>query len=162
MSPHSHAPEHGRHPHLVPLRFLPRGAQAVIVGYAPTHQSYRSKLLSMGLTKGTTITVKNVAPLGDPVHISVRDFDVSLRADEAEALLLQPIDGEEWGIPRGRGGLRRGRRRKAGWPGPVPHHHGQPHEGWPEHWRNRSDRRKQRWMDKQVKKESGSDNSGDE
>ena len=83
------------------------GDSARIVGFAPAHRSYRSKLLSMGLTKGTIIHIRNIAPLGDPVHISVRDFDLSLRRDEAEALLLEPLDGHE---PR-RGFGRRRRRR---------------------------------------------------
>lgn len=144
MHPQHHG--HGRHPHLVPLRFIPPGGRAVIVGYAPTHQSYRSKLLSMGLTKGTAIIVRNVAPLGDPVHISVRDFELSLRADEADALLLQPLD--EGGEARGAGTGRRfrsRRRRRA-----RRHHEGQPHEGWPEHMRHQVDRRMKHRVDEQM------------
>jgi ferrous iron transport protein A len=74
------------------LRDLNIGESARVVGFAPTHRSYRSKLLSMGLTKGTLITVRNVAPLGDPVHITVRDFELSLRRDEAETLVLERVD----------------------------------------------------------------------
>lgn len=42
----------------------------------------------MGLTRGTTIRLNKVAPMGDPVEISVRDFSLSLRKDEARVLLL--------------------------------------------------------------------------
>jgi len=86
----------------------------------------------MGLTRGTEIKVKNVAPLGDPIHIAVRDFELSLRADEAEALLLQPTEtagAHGHGIP-GQGPWRRWRRH-------LRRHEGQPHEGWPEHKRHR-------------------------
>ena len=43
----------------------------------------RKRLLDMGLTKGTEIYVKKVAPLGDPIEISLRGYDLSLRKDEA-------------------------------------------------------------------------------
>ncbi|TVQ27359.1 MAG: hypothetical protein EA382_03965, partial [Spirochaetaceae bacterium] len=56
--------------------------------YTATHRGYRSKLLSMGLTRGVRIVVRNRAPLGDPVQVGVRDFELSLRADEAAALRL--------------------------------------------------------------------------
>ncbi len=88
------------------LRDMEIGDEATVVGYAPSHRSYRSKLLSMGLTKGVVIRVKNIAPLGDPVHISVRDFELSLRRDEADALLLEPVDGD--GAQGGRRHRRRG------------------------------------------------------
>lgn len=93
------------------LRDLDIGDSARIVGFEPTHRSYRSKLLSMGLTKNTLITVRNVAPLGDPIHISVRDFDLSLRRDEADALLLVPVEGPGHGHGGRRHGLGRRRRR---------------------------------------------------
>ena len=65
------------------------GQSAVIVGYRGGGSSYRSKLLSMGLTRGTTIRLTKVAPMGDPVEIAVRDFSLSLRKDEAGVLQLE-------------------------------------------------------------------------
>lgn len=70
------------------LADLAIGDEAEIVGYTATHRGYRSKLLSMGLTRGTRIVVRNRAPLGDPVQVGVRDFELSLRTDEAAALRL--------------------------------------------------------------------------
>lgn len=113
------------------LRDFDIGDSARIIGFAPAHRSYRSKLLSMGLTKGTIIRIRNIAPLGDPVHLSVRDFDLSLRGDEAEALLLEPVDdGHNHGAPRRRGFGRFVRRRKhrRGRPG-HDHTAGRPHHG---------------------------------
>ena len=89
MQPHRHDRRRGQ---AVRLRDLAPGAEARIVGYAPAHRSYRSRLLSMGLTKGTVIVVRNIAPLGDPVHISVRDFDLSLRVGEADVLILERLE----------------------------------------------------------------------
>lgn len=57
----------------------------------PTQKAYKKKLLAMGLTPGTEFTVTRVAPLGDPVEILVRGFKLSLRKDEAAALLVEAL-----------------------------------------------------------------------
>lgn len=44
----------------------------------------RRRLMDMGITKGTEIFVRKVAPLGDPVEITVRGYELSLRKAEAE------------------------------------------------------------------------------
>ena len=60
-----------------------------------TKKAYKKKLLAMGLTPGTEFTVTRVAPLGDPVEILVRGFKLSLRKDEAAALVIEElVDGE--------------------------------------------------------------------
>ena len=65
------------------------GESVEIVGYDPTEKSYRRKLLSMGLTKGTIFTLTKVAPMGDPVEIEVRGFKLSLRKNEANVLKIR-------------------------------------------------------------------------
>ncbi|MDJ1172732.1 FeoA family protein [Roseofilum capinflatum] len=62
------------------------GTKGRIIGYEPTHRAYKSKLLAMGLTPKTEFTVIRVAPLGDPVEIEVRNFHLTVRKDEAQAL----------------------------------------------------------------------------
>lgn len=74
------------------LRDLPTGSQGEVAGFKKALQSYRDKLLSMGLTRGTPFTVLRVAPLGDPVEIQVRGFRLSLRKAEAEVLLVKRLD----------------------------------------------------------------------
>ena len=76
------------------LKDLPVGASARIVGFSGEDRAYRARLLSMGLTRGTVITVQNVAPMGDPLHIAVRDFELALRRDEAAVLELEPLESE--------------------------------------------------------------------
>ena len=44
----------------------------------------RRRLMDMGITKGTKIVVRRVAPLGDPVEVTVRGYELSLRKTEAE------------------------------------------------------------------------------
>ncbi len=57
-----------------------------------TQKAYKKKLLAMGLTPGTEFTVTRVAPLGDPIEILVRGFKLSLRKDEAAALIVETWD----------------------------------------------------------------------
>ena len=57
-----------------------------------TKKAYKKKLLAMGLTPGTEFTVTRVAPLGDPVEIKVRGFKLSLRKDEAAALIIEELN----------------------------------------------------------------------
>lgn len=46
----------------------------------------RRHLMDMGLTKGTPFQVVKVAPLGDPIQITVRGYELSLRREEAEII----------------------------------------------------------------------------
>jgi Fe2+ transport system protein FeoA len=49
------------------------------------------RLLEMGLLEGEEIEVTNVAPLGDPLEIRLRDYRLSLRRREAARVLVQPL-----------------------------------------------------------------------
>lgn len=69
------------------------GQRAIITGYETVASAYRSKLLAMGLTRGTELTLCRIAPLGDPVEIEVRGFRLTLRTDEAAILHLASVDG---------------------------------------------------------------------
>ena len=73
------------------LQDLRPNDRARISGFAETGRAYRKKLLSMGLTPGAELTVKRIAPIGDPVEISVRGFSLSLRKAEADALLVEKL-----------------------------------------------------------------------
>lgn len=57
----------------------------------------RHRLMEMGLTKGTIIEVVRLAPLGDPIEISVRGYRLSLRRKEASAVMVKK---DEAPIPR--------------------------------------------------------------
>lgn len=51
-----------------------------------TSPSQVQRLMVMGITPGTSFTVVRVAPLGDPIEIKVRGFNLSLRREEASGL----------------------------------------------------------------------------
>ena len=70
------------------------GERARVAGFEPGDTAHRQKLLSMGLTPGAEFTVMRVAPLGDPVEVRVRDTSITLRRDEASALLIERVAGE--------------------------------------------------------------------
>ena len=44
----------------------------------------KKRIMDMGITKGVEIKVRKVAPLGDPIEINVRGYELSLRKSEAE------------------------------------------------------------------------------
>lgn len=43
----------------------------------------KRRIMDMGLTKGAQVTVRKVAPLGDPIELTVRGYELSIRKDEA-------------------------------------------------------------------------------
>ena len=44
----------------------------------------KRRIMDMGLTKGTSVTVRKVAPLGDPIEVTVRGYELSIRKADAE------------------------------------------------------------------------------
>ena len=45
-------------------------------------------IMDMGITKGVSVYVRKVAPLGDPIEVTVRGYELSLRKSEAENILV--------------------------------------------------------------------------
>ncbi|WP_294419216.1 FeoA family protein [uncultured Senegalimassilia sp.] len=45
-------------------------------------------IMDMGITKGVEVYVRKVAPLGDPIEVTVRGYELSLRKSEAECILV--------------------------------------------------------------------------
>ena len=73
------------------LKDLKAGESGEIVGFTEGDENYKRKLLSLGLTKGTKVKVLRVAPLGDPMEVEVRGYQLSLRKDESEILKVKRI-----------------------------------------------------------------------
>ena len=49
----------------------------------------KRRIMDMGITKGTDVYVRKVAPLGDPVEVTVRGYELSLRKADAEMIEIQ-------------------------------------------------------------------------
>ncbi len=70
------------------LRDLKPGQSGVVASIAGVG-NIRRRVLEMGVTPGTKIDVIKVAPLGDPVEVVLRGYNLSLRKEEAEAITLK-------------------------------------------------------------------------
>ena len=49
----------------------------------------KRRLMDMGLTRGTEVYIRKVAPLGDPVEVTVRNYELSIRKADAEMLEIE-------------------------------------------------------------------------
>ena len=49
----------------------------------------KRRIMEMGITKGAEIHVRKVAPLGDPVEVTVRGYELSLRKEDAESIEVE-------------------------------------------------------------------------
>ena len=49
----------------------------------------KRRIMDMGLTKGTQVYVRKVAPLGDPIEITVRGYELSIRKDDAQMIEVE-------------------------------------------------------------------------
>lgn len=54
-------------------------------GEGPT----RRRIMDMGITKGVSVFVRKVAPLGDPVEITVRGYELSIRKEDADNITVE-------------------------------------------------------------------------
>ena len=63
--------------------------QTVTVSKITGVGAIKRRIMDMGLTKGTSVYVRKVAPLGDPIEVTVRGYDLSLRKADAELIEVQ-------------------------------------------------------------------------
>ncbi|MBR6939996.1 MAG: ferrous iron transport protein A [Clostridia bacterium] len=49
----------------------------------------KRRIMDMGITKGVEIYVRKVAPLGDPIEVTVRDYELSIRKGDAELIEVE-------------------------------------------------------------------------
>ena len=61
------------------------GGRAVVVRLHG-EGAVRRRILDMGLVKGTEVVVRKVAPIGDPIELTVRGYELSIRRDEAATI----------------------------------------------------------------------------
>ena len=61
--------------------------QTVTVSKITGVGAIKRRIMDMGLTKGTSVYVRKVAPLGDPIEVTVRGYELSLR--KADAVLIE-------------------------------------------------------------------------
>ena len=69
---------------------LPIGKGAVITVVGGSG-ALRRRLLDMGLTPRTRVTLRKVAPMGDPIEIQVRGYELTLRVEEARKIEVEAV-----------------------------------------------------------------------
>lgn len=73
------------------LAALRPGEQGKLLSFGATNAQFRQRLLAMGVTRGSIITIVRVAPLGCPVQVLIRGTAISLRLEEARSLLWERL-----------------------------------------------------------------------
>ncbi len=61
----------------------------VVVAKIDGDSAYKRRIMDMGITKGSEIFIRKVAPLGDPVEITVRGYELSVRKNDAQCVLVR-------------------------------------------------------------------------
>ena len=70
------------------LRDIPIGGKAKVVKLHG-EGAIKRRIMDMGITRGTEIYVRKVAPLGDPLELTVRGYELSLRKADAELIEVE-------------------------------------------------------------------------
>ena len=70
------------------LREVPVGGKAK-VGRIHGEGAVKRRIMDMGITRGVEVFVRKVAPLGDPIEITVRGYELSLRKADAESIEVE-------------------------------------------------------------------------
>ena len=78
---------------LVKLSDLAVGATALVREFPKNGPAF-VRLREMGLLPGTSVLLVRAAPLGDPLEIKVRGYNLTLRKSEAAQILMEPSDGK--------------------------------------------------------------------
>lgn len=72
-----------------------RPGQSGVIAALGGKGAIKRRLVDMGLTPGVRIFVRKVAPLGDPIEINLRGYEMSLRREDAKKILLESPEEEQ-------------------------------------------------------------------
>lgn len=74
------------------LANLKVGESARVVALKVQNKEIRRHLLDMGITRGVVVQVKKIAPMGDPIDIELRDYELCLRKADLSQIEAEVID----------------------------------------------------------------------
>lgn len=74
------------------LANLKVGESARVVALNVQNKEIRRHLLDMGITRGVVVQVKKIAPMGDPIDIELRDYELCLRKADLSQIKAEVID----------------------------------------------------------------------
>ena len=73
------------------LSELEIGQRAKVTGVEVKNKEVRRHLLDMGLTKGVEIEIKKIAPMGDPIDIKIRDYELCISKENLNQIKVEVI-----------------------------------------------------------------------
>lgn len=71
------------------LSQLKRGMRAKVIELKITDKALRRRLLDMGITEGVVVKMKKIAPLGDPIDIELRGYELCLRKADLDLIEVE-------------------------------------------------------------------------
>ena len=77
---------------ICPLTHLKLNQLGRIVKLECENKAIRRRLLDMGLTKGCNVFIKQISPLGDPINITLRGYDLCLRKQDLENIIVEVVE----------------------------------------------------------------------
>ena len=77
---------------MITLADLRIGQTGKIINLNITDKTIRRHILDLGLTNGTLVTVKKIAPMGDPIDIYLRGYELCLRKKDLEEIEIDLVD----------------------------------------------------------------------
>lgn len=73
------------------LSNLTVGQKAKVLSLDENDKAIRRHLLDMGITRGTEITIKKIAPMGDPIDISLRDYELCISKNDLSKIKVEVL-----------------------------------------------------------------------
>ncbi|MEI6222837.1 MAG: FeoA domain-containing protein [bacterium] len=78
----------------IPLTKLPINTKAIVVSIQ-NDKAIAKKLREMGIVKGITIYTSRIAPLGDPLEITILGYKLAIRKNHASGISVKPVEEEK-------------------------------------------------------------------
>ena len=63
--------------------------ETAVVSKLTGEGAVKRRIMDMGVTKGTAVSVRKVAPLGDPIEVTVRGYELSIRKADAQLIMVE-------------------------------------------------------------------------
>lgn len=67
------------------------GQKAIVLKINEENKAIKRHLLDMGITRGVEIEIKKIAPMGDPIDISLRDYELCIRKEDLSKIEVEII-----------------------------------------------------------------------
>jgi ferrous iron transport protein A len=66
-----------------------KSGETVVVKGIGCSGAVKKRIMDMGITKGVSVYLRKIAPLGDPIEVTVRGYELSIRKEDADKILVE-------------------------------------------------------------------------